>query len=330
MLPPGPAVDPALHDVIESIVSLTEQRDQRSLEHSLFASLQEMLDQTACWLLSLNDASQELQVVAGNSAQLPETILAILKAGLVDSNLRCVTLPGQSYLLASTLSADDEFIRLLVIARATWDEDNLRLVKGMLRVYQNFVSVLRDSAKDTLTGLYNRHKLEAKLSEMLMSAVRGRRHTDLDHADFLALLDIDHFKRINDNHGHLIGDETLLAFANILRRTLRDDDLIYRYGGEEFIVLLQDITIEQAGLVLERVRRDVERYDFPQVGRVTVSIGYSVMQLDFTPNQVIETADRALYFAKQHGRNRVCQFQNLLVSGAIQAHPDSGSVDLFD
>lgn len=324
----GQSADPALHEVIESIVSLTEQRDQRSLEHSLFSSLQEMLDHDDCWLLSLGQGEQ-VRFVAGEDKRLPDAVLNLLKTGLTDTDMRIQQADGKEYLLASTLSADDEQARLLVIALRTWDDGNLRLVQGMLKVYRNFVSVLRDSAKDTLTGLFNRRKLETKLNDLLAASMHGRRYKDHNYSDFVAVLDLDNFKHVNDTYGHLIGDEILLSFANILRQTLRDDDLLFRYGGEEFVVLLQELTEEQAASVLERVRRNIEKYPFPQAGRVTVSIGHTPLKPGATPNSVIEEADRALYHAKNHGRNQVCSFPQLIASGELHPHKDNNSVELF-
>jgi diguanylate cyclase (GGDEF)-like protein len=324
-----PLADPALHEVIESIVTLTEQRDQRSLEFSLFSSLQEMLDPRDCWLLSLERDDAGVRVVAGDAGLLPTEVMARALAEPRDQELHLLQADHREYLVASTLSVDDEHTRLLVIARGSWDEDNLRLVRGMLKVYQNFVTLLRDSAKDTLTGLFNRRKLEAKLNDLLAATLHGRRYRDLRHSDFLAVLDLDHFKRVNDTHGHLIGDETLLSFANILRRTLRDDDLIYRYGGEEFVIILQELSADQAESVLDRVRRNVEKYAFPQVGQVTVSIGFTMLQPGATPPKVIEQADRTLYYAKEHGRNQVQGFQTLIERDELRAQTDEGSIELF-
>jgi diguanylate cyclase (GGDEF)-like protein len=328
MHPQEQSADTVLHEVIESIVSLTGQRDQRSLEHSLFSSLQEMLDHDACWLLSLGQDGKA-RFVAGDDSLLPKAVLDMPGNRLTDADIRIQQVDGKEYLLTSTLSSDDEQIRLLIIALRAWDENSLRLVKGMLKVYRNFVSVLRDGAMDTLTGLFNRRKLETKLSDLLAATMHGRRYKDQSQADFLAVLDLDNFKRVNDTYGHLIGDEILLTFANILRQTLRDDDQLFRYGGEEFVVIIQDLTEEQADNVFERVRNNVEKYSFPQAGRVTVSIGHTPLKSGSTPNSVIEEADRALYHAKENGRNQVHSFPRLIASGELLPHKDSGSVELF-
>ena len=323
--------DPILHEIIESIVMLTEQRDQRSLEQSLFSSLQEMLEPDACWLIKLEaeEQSEPVDIVAGKSGGLNAELIQAFRSIQPQEEFRVLKLQGKDYLLAPTLRKDDNQTRLLVLAQDAWDENNLRLVQGMFKVYQNFIALLQDSEKDTLTGLFNRRKLEGKLNDLLMAALMGRRYTDQSHSDFLAVLDIDKFKQVNDTYGHLIGDETLLVFSNVLRNTLRDNDLIYRYGGEEFIILLQDITSQQAEMVLERVRRNVDNQNFPQVGHITVSIGFTTMSPGLTPTQVIEQADRALYFAKENGRNQTSQYQQLVDSGKLQPHTESGSVDLF-
>lgn len=325
----GHPTGPALHEVIESIVSLTEQRDQRSLEHSLFSSLQEMLDPKDCWLLTLHRGGDGMRVLAGDAGLLPGDIPDIIQSTPEDGDIKITRSGGREYLLASTLSAEDDHLRLLVVARSGWNAGNQRLVRGMLKVYRNFVGILRDSSKDTLTGLLNRRKLEAKLNDLLSTSLHGRRYKDLNQSDFLAVMDIDHFKQVNDNHGHLIGDETLLSFANILRTTLRDDDLIYRYGGEEFIVLLQGLTPGQVDSVLERARQNVEKYAFPQAGRVTVSIGHTMLKSGLTPTKSIEQADRALYYAKEHGRNQVRGYQALVEAGELRDQEDQGTVEFF-
>lgn len=328
---PSPSVDLA-HEVIESIVSLTEQRDQRSLEQSLMTTLEEMLHSVEGWLLDVpQPGSREpgCNMLHGDRTSLPQGLIERSRSLPADALIHLVSQDGRTYLLAKLQDAEQDRYHLLILAGGQWDEGELQLVRGMARVYQNFVGVLYDSEKDTLTGLYNRRKLDAKLKDIATARLLGRRQADKEHGDYLALLDLDRFKQINDGFGHLIGDEVLLVFANILRKTLRDSDLIFRYGGEEFVVLLQDIG-EAASLdVLERIRRNVERHAFPQVGRVTVSIGYAALDSGTLPIQTMARADKALYYAKENGRNRVCDFDRLLAEGRLKDQQQAGSVELF-
>lgn len=329
MPPVHTSPDPALHEVVESIAALTELRDQQSLERSLFTAVQEMLEPFECWLLAIGRQPGQLHILAGNAASLPDEITGTADTLLGIKGMEVRHLGIHDYLFASTYSGDGGDVRLMAIASDRYDSSTLRLVQGMLKVYLNFMAILRDSEKDTLTGLYNRRKLEAKLNDLLAASLRGRRYRDANHSDFLAVLDLDHFKRVNDTFGHLIGDETLLSFANILRRTLRDHDLIFRYGGEEFVVLLQDVSGSQVAAIIERVLQNVRGYAFPQVGRVTVSVGYTQLSPGSTPPRVIEEADRALYYAKEHGRDQARAYHDLIDSGALRAQEEQGSIELF-
>ncbi|MBF0125547.1 MAG: GGDEF domain-containing protein, partial [Magnetococcales bacterium] len=135
----------------------------------------------------------------------------------------------------------------------------------------------------------------------------------------LAVLDIDHFKRVNDRFGHLMGDEVLLLVSRLMDQCLRHTDLLFRFGGEEFIAVLIDVTPNQTALALERLRACIAAYRFPQVEQVTVSIGCVALSSDDMPTTLIDKADQALYYAKEHGRNQVCSYDVLLASGAVAA-----------
>ena len=157
---------------------------------------------------------------------------------------------------------------------------------------------------DALTGLYNRREFELRLAEEHRRAARYAKPYAL------MMLDIDHFKQVNDTHGHPAGDVVLKTLANILRKQLRDVDLAARYGGEEFVVVFPEISGEAAKKVAERARRAIAATPFRlpdgrEIG-VMVSIGVSSYPKDAdTPQGVVERADRALYAAKEAGRNRV-------------------------
>ena len=129
---------------------------------------------------------------------------------------------------------------------------------------------------------------------------------------WLAVMDIDFFKRVNDNFGHLIGDEVLLLMARLMRTNFRFHDQLYRFGGEEFVILMRCASPEASGKVLERFRRMVEEHVFPQVGYITVSVGYTMLRNDDTPGAAFDRADKAVYYAKAHGRNQVVSYQELV------------------
>jgi len=145
------------------------------------------------------------------------------------------------------------------------------------------------------------------------------------------MADIDRFKSINDSMGHLFGDEVLLILAQLMTDSFRENDLLFRYGGEEFAMVLMDITTEQAQQSLERFREKIASHDFPGIDQVTVSIGYTEFDRQLSMDELIGQADNALYYCKTGTRNAVHGYQDLLDKGLIEAvkAPKSPSVELF-
>ncbi|MFC3706001.1 PleD family two-component system response regulator [Devosia honganensis] len=173
-----------------------------------------------------------------------------------------------------------------------------------LELRQSVSDTMAMAVTDELTGLYNRRYFDRHLGIMLGKAQEQGR----DMA--LMILDIDHFKAVNDNHGHDAGDAVLREFAARLRRNIRGVDLACRFGGEEFVVLMPDTDAAQAETVAERVRQAIAERPFevglPRPLTVTVSVGVALNEsLSDTPETMVKRADVALYRAKRSGRNRV-------------------------
>lgn len=159
----------------------------------------------------------------------------------------------------------------------------------------------RLATQDSLTGVSNRRSFDTRLAESFRLFKRN------GHGHALLMIDIDHFKSVDDVHGHQTGDEVLRQVAQILVDTLRTTDFVARYGGEEFAVLIPDTT--DAGVargVAEKLRAAIHAADFPRVGRLTASLGMSLSDTtDTAPDQLVQRADTALYQAKHAGRNCV-------------------------
>jgi two-component system cell cycle response regulator len=169
---------------------------------------------------------------------------------------------------------------------------------------ENVQASIEMAIVDALTGLNNRRYLENHLAGLVDQSVTRRRPMSM------MILDIDHFKKVNDTYGHDAGDDVLRQVAQRLRRTVRQADLICRLGGEEFVVVMPDTGIEIAKLVAERVRQSVETSLFSiEEGRrsipVTISVGLAQSDRDRNPDALYKRADRALYRSKNEGRNRV-------------------------
>ena len=210
-----------------------------------------------------------------------------------------------------------------------------RLIAGLLRLYENMLGLLDYGERDELTGLHNRRTFD----ENFLRRTRGApglapvaagtdRRSVLATQSWLGVIDIDHFKRVNDAHGHLVGDEVLLLVARLMRESFRLDDMVYRFGGEEFVALLRCADAVQAQGAFERMRQRVAAHAFPRVGRISVSIGFTEVRPGDTPNAAFERADRAVYHAKQNGRNQVCDHAALVAAGLQRDEQPRGSVEL--
>ncbi|MDZ7270377.1 MAG: GGDEF domain-containing protein [candidate division KSB1 bacterium] len=178
----------------------------------------------------------------------------------------------------------------------------------VLRKVTVFTRTRELSITDPLTGLYNRRHLEERLRQEVARALR------YSHPLTLLLIDIDHFKVYNDVNGHLEGDQALRLVAALLRRHTRQADLVARFGGEEFVVLLPEIDSTGGRAVGEKLRLTVAQNPFPGEkvlpgGKLTISLGIATLPTDAEePMRLLDLADRGLYLSKQRGRNRLSHF----------------------
>lgn len=239
-----------------------------------------------------------------------------------------VYLPTEDYVQVFNVEKDRSSRGLLVSKNAEIIDE--QYINILISTYNNQIKLLRNKDTDSLTGLYNRQSFDTKLSKLYEDlAYQNRAHDDLN-GYVLALLDIDFFKKINDEFGHVYGDDVLILFANTMKKTFRDNDLLFRYGGEEFAVLLNNVSLEQAQSIFDRFLHNIENITLPLGDSVTASIGYC----EFTDNVpftiLTQQADKALYYSKEHGRNKTRGYENLILKNKIkQISIDEGDVELF-
>jgi diguanylate cyclase (GGDEF)-like protein len=249
---------------------------------------------------------------------------------------RPASVAGQTHLAVYPLATDQEVVAVLELETAQpLDERDQGLVASVLRIHRNFQGLLDYSERDTLTGLLNRKTFDDAFLKVALpaapqvAAAPAERRQAGPVAHYLGLIDIDHFKRVNDGYGHLIGDEVLLLLARLMRATFRYHDRLYRFGGEEFVVLLRCGDEASALAAFERLRGNVARYAFPQIGTITVSIGCTAIRAQDTPSAAFERADRAVYHAKAHGRDQVHSHAALVAAGQLDEGEQRGEVELF-
>jgi diguanylate cyclase (GGDEF)-like protein len=233
------------------------------------------------------------------------------------------------------MSADAGIVGVVEVLTSAPPEDDIRaMARGVLGVFRNMLTLLDYSESDTLTGLLNRKSFDEtfyKASALPLS------HLADDHAErrqmgplryWLGVIDIDHFKLVNDHHGHLIGDEVLLL-SRVMRQSFRFLDKLYRFGGEEFVILMRCHSEDDAHRALERLRHNVDSHVFPRVEHVTVSVGFTDVRVGDTPPSAVERADLAVYHAKRHGRNQVRSHAALVREGELADTAQDSDIELF-
>lgn len=230
---------------------------------------------------------------------------------------------------------------LEVIQARPFSAQKIDTINSVFQVFQNYQSLLDYSERDALTGLFNRKTFDEQFARNALPGLSSSKPQSAESMiseevsptsepvqNWLAVVDIDHFKQVNDRFGHLYGDEVLILVANILRSSFRSHDRIFRFGGEEFVVLLRNTTLSKAHKVFNRFREAVQEYHFPQVGNVTVSLGF-VGTSRGSPVEILGQADQALYYAKEHGRNQVRFYEDLVASGELATKVANDDVELF-
>jgi diguanylate cyclase (GGDEF)-like protein/PAS domain S-box-containing protein len=204
---------------------------------------------------------------------------------------------------------------------AIQDATPLAEAKRLLdRTMDQALDLEETSQRDSLTGLYNRKFFDEQITQEILSSRR------YGWSLALAMIDIDHFKQVNDTFGHSGGDAVLRSLSNQLRSMLRSSDTLCRYGGEEFALILPHINLDNAGMLLERLRKAVEclKVDLPdgQQVSVTMSTGFAILQDGFTPGQLVTNADESLYTSKHAGRNRITAFTLPPTANPVAAQGD--------
>jgi len=339
---------PAMLQLIEHIIRISSKRDRTEITAALVDAMQDLfnpptfavyrcypgLKQSIVFRCAGLDASGRFT----HNAYLPER----RHCHPIDQDpllLRCQneggivreTLASGLDRLVFPIVADKRPIYLIDISLpAEFPADRRVLLMGLVEYFGHHISLLDYGEADSLTGLANRKTFDKHLFEILgqtasdehrqyaSAPCRRRGGNNLPH--WLAICDVDHFKRINDVHGHLTGDTVLILLAQLMRDSFRYDDQLFRFGGEEFIIVLQPASEESAASAFERFRKNIQEHSFVEIGQVTLSVGYCRLLADDTPTRIIDRADAALYWAKRNGRNRVACYDTLSAAGALVAH----------
>jgi diguanylate cyclase (GGDEF)-like protein len=341
-----------MSELVEHLAELTGFRDRDVLDVTLAGALRDLLHPASVAIYRVvGDAGNQhwltrARLVEGDAVATADPVWVDLDSlpALAEHPERCEALAGRTVVSSRDgagfsvfpLASDREVVGVLeLITDGELQTEAHRMVCSILRIYRNFQGLLDYSERDTLTGLLNRKTFDESLMKISTSipppiSSQGARRTAGPGSHYwLGMIDIDHFKAVNDTHGHLIGDEVLLLLSRLMRSSFRFHDRLYRFGGEEFVVLMRCDTEADAMRAFERLRQNTLAYRFPQAGAISVSIGFTELKAGDSPSAAIERADRAVYYAKGHGRNQVQSHADLVARGELQLLEKTGDVEIF-
>ena len=343
-----------MSELVDHLAELTGFRDRDILDVTLVGALRDMLHPRAVTIYrSVGEAGSERWITRARLGEhdvvatadpawadmesLPLLSLFPQRMQAMQGQVTVLAVPGHHSVSLFPVSTDREVVGVMEIETTQpLSDESRRMVGSILRIYRNFQGLLDYSERDTLTGLLNRKTFDESFLKATSEPhgvaplmADGRRQVASNHRHWLGVIDIDHFKSVNDNFGHLIGDEVLLLLSRLMRSSFRFHDRLYRFGGEEFVVLMRCACEQDAALALERMRSNTAAYPFPQVGQITISIGITEDKPGDTPGGAFERADKAVYFAKGHGRNQVQSHAELVAHGDLEDESKTGDVELF-
>ncbi len=339
--------DPLLISYLDAIVALTCQREAHGLTASLIDSLCQHVRADRFRLLAVSHFNNDADFDAGSMQgavvrdwldplstpipiRLDKDLLACARTK--DRISRKLSGTGGRRLILPIFGVSNVSAMLVIEGmREVGNEDEV--LARLLQIFSNQLYLLSRNELDGLTGLHNRQSFDERIKHLVLNAGHDERRAPSSIAaqhNSLALLDIDHFKMVNDKFGHLYGDEVLVQFSRLLSRSFRHQDMMFRYGGEEFALVLVGMTSAAAMPALESFRQALEAYEFPQIGCKTVSIGVADISPGESVDTIINRADKALYYVKQNGRNQVCSYETLVAGGKLApVTVATGDIELF-
>jgi diguanylate cyclase (GGDEF)-like protein len=341
-----------MSQIIDYLGEITGFRDRESLDLALVAGLKEIVSSLSIglyrpvgepcdlrWRTCARQAADDLVATADppwlelstlpRSTDYPDRMRAL--AGEAVRTLR-----GATHVSVFPLKTDRGVVGVLEAETGAELSEVVRnTIGGVLHVYCNFQNALDYGERDTLTGLLNRKTFDQRFYRSVRTlepAAEGSEAADAPRGarGWVGMIDVDFFKAVNDRYGHLIGDEVLLLLSRLMGSSLRAQDQLYRFGGEEFVAVIVCVDPNDAKEAFELLRRRAEEHTFPQVGRVTISIGFTEILPGDSASAALGRADRAVYHAKANGRNQVQNYERLVAEGHFEdAAEQAGEIELF-
>ncbi len=328
-------------ELMRYIVDISSYRDRTEINAALIKALKDLLKPASLTLYRAYPAKEKMifacagvenNAIFSHNAYVPKLRYCkpanddpLIEECWANKKVKIVTGNTRIERLIVPVIQNREVYYLIDIHPST-GADTLELYKSMIQFFSNFTGLLDYGETDNLTGLPSRKTFE----KHWLDWVQNEEHSASPLSYYLAICDIDDFKKINAGFGHMIGDEVLIILSRIIRQALRFTDHVFRYGGEEFLIFISPTNLSGAENLFNHLREQIAAHSFNRVGQTTVSIGFTEILKTDTPDAAVERADEAVYYAKQHGRNQATSYETLVNNNEL--HPKevlSGEIELF-
>ncbi|MCP3930486.1 MAG: GGDEF domain-containing protein [Bacteroidetes bacterium] len=334
---------------IDKLVSMTAVHDLELMEFSLLKTLEEFIQSDELLMLKfdrngipfyqLKVYKQKYEIIWEDIKIEKEILAGIDIVKKTEQSFFQEPESGRVLTIWLVIRSKSQKVYLATTTSKKLNDLDSHMIKGLLGIYRNFYEVLSESQLDKLTGLSNRKTFDEVINKIyfqkpvnseFVSIERRAAINDEDVSFWLGMADLDNFKRVNDTWGHLYGDEVLLLTSQLMKGHFRESDYLFRFGGEEFVIIISSTDEKKAHIAFDRFCKALESYTFPQVGKVTISIGVAKMDRSLFTATLLDRADKALYYAKQNGRNQVCFFETLFEKGLVEdTNFTAGEIELF-
>ena len=321
-------------------------RDIELMEFSLLKTINDLLFPNGLHILKLDMDNKPCTdiyfkntecIVNTENIEIPEKMqITINELLLHNSDIKLLEIDNKYVYFYHIYQTKAFHVVLNIITQEPLSKLNEHLLTGMLQIYQNFCELLSEGQTDQLTGLLNRKTFDDSIEKLfsLVSAdsekFPNNKRKDCNCGHWIIMVDIDDFKLINDKLGHIFGDEVLILLTQTMKTYFRSEDMIFRFGGEEFVFILNNLNQVDCRKILERFRKVIENQYFPQVGQVTVSLGACRLSRESYSVTLIDYADKALYHSKKNGKNQLTFFEDLVALGLEKfENIQTGDIVLF-
>ena len=319
--------------ILDSVVQLPEQRQLDSLAESLVSTVSQMLNIDEVCILDVDKLTKRKGGLDGQRNVNGATLAVSVKLCIEQQREICFS-NGLHQELAVPIIINDKLTKVLLVSAPLLTEQDMVLLRGFAKVYENYFHIVVESETDSLTNLLNRKAFLPQLySSVEIACELKQEQASMDAEEelklWICIFDIDYFKKINDTFGHLYGDEVLLQVSALMKQVFNPQDLMFRFGGDEFVILPAPRTRSALLKLCQEFTHRLAKLQQERLGGIRISMGIVGIDPRIEPGTLLNQADNALYFVKGNGRNQVAFYGQLLEEGKLQGPQIEDDIELF-